>query len=228
MYGAMPRTARLDTPGLLHHVMIRGIERRKIFTDDVDRKDFIERLSDLLPETGTQCYAWSFLSNHADFLFRSGSQGIAALMRRLLTGYAIFFNKRHRRHGQVFQNRYKSVICQEDRYLQELVRYIHLNPLRARIVSDLEELAGYSYCGHSILMGNGKSDWQDIGYVLGCFGSNVRVVRRRYREYVDKIKIVTFLSNSPCLAFFHDSPKFLLTRQVCSAMQNTICCERIL
>ena len=92
MYGAMPRTARLATPGLLHHVMIRGIEPRKIFTDDVDREDFIERLSDLLPETGTQCYAWSFLSNHAHFLFRSGSQGIAALMRRLLTGYAIFFN----------------------------------------------------------------------------------------------------------------------------------------
>ena len=61
MYGAMPRTARLDTPGLLHHVMIRGIERREIFTDDLDREDFIERLSDLLPETGTQCYAWSFL-----------------------------------------------------------------------------------------------------------------------------------------------------------------------
>jgi REP element-mobilizing transposase RayT len=68
-------------------------------------------------------------------MFRSGSQGIAALMRRLLTGYAISFNRRHRRHGQLFQNRYKSVICQEDRYFIELVRYIHLNPLRARIVS---------------------------------------------------------------------------------------------
>jgi putative transposase len=82
----MPRIARLDTPGLLHHVMIRGIERRKIFNDDKDRENFIERLSILLPETKTQCYAWSFLSNHAHFLLRSGPTGIAALMRRLLTG----------------------------------------------------------------------------------------------------------------------------------------------
>ena len=82
----MPRIARLDTPGLLHHVMIRGIERRKIFRNDGDREDFIERLSDLLPETRTQCYAWSFLSTHAHFLFRSGPQGISTLMGRLLTG----------------------------------------------------------------------------------------------------------------------------------------------
>jgi len=74
-------------------------------------------------------------------------------MRRLLTGYAVSYNRRHKRHGQLFQNRYKSVICQEDRYLQELVRYIHLNPLRARIVKGLDELDGYSYCGHPALAG---------------------------------------------------------------------------
>ena len=125
----MPGISRLDTPGLLHHVMNRGIERRKIFNDDKDRENFIERLSILLPETKTQCYAWSFLSNHAHFLFRSGPPGIVVLMRRLLTGYAVSYNRRHKRHGQLFQNRYKSIICQEDAYLQELVRYIHLNPL---------------------------------------------------------------------------------------------------
>lgn len=68
---AMPRTARLDTPGLLHHVMIRGIERRKIFRDDKDRDNFIERLSILLPETKTQCYAWVFMPNHVHMLLRS-------------------------------------------------------------------------------------------------------------------------------------------------------------
>jgi len=103
MHTAMPRIARIDTPGLLHHVMIRGIERRKIFNDDKDRENFIERLSILLPETKTQCYAWSFLSNHAHFLLRSGPSGIAALMRRLLTGYAVSFNRRHRRHGSFFR-----------------------------------------------------------------------------------------------------------------------------
>jgi len=180
----MPRIARIDTPGLLHHVMIRGIERRKIFNDDKDRKDFIERLSILLPETKTQCYAWSFLSNHAHFLLRSGPAGIAALMRRLLTGYAVSYNRRHKRHGQLFQNRYKSIICQEDAYLQELVRYIHLNPLRAKIVDDLKELDRYSYSGHSALIGKKKREWQDVEYVLGFFGRRAGEARKGYVSYV--------------------------------------------
>jgi len=114
----------------MHHIMIRGIERRKTFRDNKDRDDFIERLSIILPETDTSCYAWALMSNHAHFLFRSGESGIAKVMRRLLTGYAIGFNRRYKRHGQLFQNRYKSVICQEDTYLKELVRYIHLHPVK--------------------------------------------------------------------------------------------------
>jgi len=164
--------------------MIRGIERRKIFNDDKDRENFIERLSSLLPKTKTECYAWSFLPNHAHFLFRSGPGGIAALMRRLLTGYAVSYNKRHRRHGQLFQNRYKSIVCQEDTYLQELVRYIHLNPLRAKIVVSLNELDWYSYCGHSALMGKKKRGWQEVEYVLSLFGTRVGEARRGYASYV--------------------------------------------
>lgn len=181
----MPRIARLDTPGLLHHVVIRGIERRKIFIDDKDRENLIERLSTLLPESKTQCYAWSLLSNHGHFLLRSGPAGIAALMRRLLTGYAVSYNRRHKRHGQLFQNRYKSIVCQEDSYLQELVRYIHLNPLRAKIVIDLKELDNYSYCGHSALMGKRKREWQEIEYVLGYFGTRIGDARKKYRTYVE-------------------------------------------
>jgi len=180
----MPRIARLDTPGLLHHVMIRGIERRKIFKDDKDRENLIERLSILLPETKTQCYAWSFLSNHAHFLLRSGPRGIAFLMRRLLTGYAVSYNRRHKRHGQLFQNRYKSIICQEDAYLQELVRYIHLNPVRAKVVADIKGLNRYAYCGHSALMGKKKRHWQDVEYILGFFGRRVGEARKRYGSYV--------------------------------------------
>ena len=182
----MPRIARLDTPGLLHHVMIRGIERRKIFNDDTDRENLIERLSILLPETKTQCYAWSFLSNHAHFLIRSGPPGIAALMRRLLTGYAVSYNRRHKRHGQLFQNRYKSIICQEDSYLLELVRYIHLNPLRAKVVVDVRGLDSYLYCGHSALMGKKKREWQEVEYVLGYFGKRIGEARKKYRLYVEK------------------------------------------
>jgi len=97
----MPRLARLDALGALHHIIIRGIERRKIFRDNKDRDNFIDRLSDLLPATQNTCYAWAFIPNHAHFLFRSSGE-ISTLMRRLLTGYAIYFNRKHRRHGQLF------------------------------------------------------------------------------------------------------------------------------
>ena len=147
----MPRTARLDAPGVLHHVMIRGIERRDIFRNNEDREDFIERLKVLCPKTQTSCYGWALMSNHAHFLFRTGTTPLSKLMRSLLTGYVIGFNRRHKRSGQLFQNRFKSIVCQEDIYLQELVRYIHLNPVRAGIVNTLDELRGYQYCGHSCL-----------------------------------------------------------------------------
>ena len=106
----MPRLARLDAPGVLHHIMIGRIERRNIFRINKDREDFLDRLSNLLPETQTSCYAWVLMSNHAHFLFRTGNVPLATLMRRLLTGYAVSFNHRHRRHGQLFQNRYKSIV----------------------------------------------------------------------------------------------------------------------
>ena len=87
-------------------------------------------------------------------------QPIATVMRRLLTGYAVSHNRRHRRSGHLFQNRYKSILCQEDVYLIELVRYIHLNPLRAKIIESLAKLDKYQYCGHSRLMGTIADHWQ--------------------------------------------------------------------
>jgi REP element-mobilizing transposase RayT len=155
----MPRTARLDAPGILHHIIIRGIERRKIFRDNQDPQNLLARLAKLLPETKTACYAWAFLPNHAHFLLRSGDVGLSTLMRRLLTGYAVSFNRKYKRHGPLFQGRYKSIICQEDRYLKELVRYIHLNPLRAKLVFDISKLNRYAYCGHSVLMDKKIRDW---------------------------------------------------------------------
>jgi putative transposase len=143
----MPRTARLAAPGVLHHVMIRGIERRKIFRNNKDREDFIDRLAVLCPETKTACCAWAFMPNHAHFLFRTGAEPLSRLMRRLLTGYVIGFNGRHGRNGQLFQNRYKSIVFQEETYLRELVRYIHLNPVRAGLVDNLEKLKRYEFWG---------------------------------------------------------------------------------
>jgi putative transposase len=180
----MPRLARLDAPGVLHHVIIRGIERRKIFLDGKDRDDLVDRLTTILPESKMSCYGWALMSNHAHFLFRTGDVGLSTVMRRLLTGYAVSFNRRHKRHGQLFQNRYKSIICQQDVYLKELVRYIHLNPFRAKLVSGIGELNRYKYSGHSVLMGRRKCQWQDTDYVLSHFGKRVADARKRYLSYV--------------------------------------------
>ena len=157
----MPRKARIDAPGALHHIIVRGIERRKIFRDDSDRDNFLKRLGNVLTETETPCFAWALIPNHSHLLLRTGITAIATVMRRLLTGYAVSFNRRHRRHGQLFQNRYKSILCQEELYLLELVRYIHLNPLRAGLVAELKSLDNYPYSGHRVLMGKLTHVWQD-------------------------------------------------------------------
>ena len=182
----MPRKARIDAPGAVHHIIMRGIERRKIFRSDPDRSDFIERLASIVNETHTKCLAWALIPNHIHLLLRTGRVPIATVMQRLLTGYAVRFNRKYRRHGQLFQNRYKSILCQEDPYLKELVRYIHLNPLRAGLVEDLNGLERFSWCGHGVLAGKRRNDWQEIEGVLQHFGKRRASAIRTYREFVSK------------------------------------------
>ena len=182
----MPRKARIDAPGALHHIIFRGIERRKIFRDNKDRDNFVARLGVVLSETGTPCYAWALIPNHAHLLVKTGNTSISTVMRRLLTGHATYFNRRYFRHGKLFQSRYKSILCQEDSYLLELVRYIHLNPLRAKLVSNLKSLGKWPYSGHSTILGKSDVQWQDIDYVLRLFGKTVSTGRKRYENYVEK------------------------------------------
>ena len=140
---------------------------------------------------------------------RAGPTPLSKVMRRLMTGHAVTFNKRHKRSGHLFQNRYKSVICEEDPYLLELIRYIHLNPLRAKLVEDLKELDKYPWTGHSAILGRRKNllipdqakSYQPsakstsakeqkplaektIEDVLLYFGNTKTVARRRYRQFV--------------------------------------------
>lgn len=180
----MPRKSRIDAPGALHHIIARGIERSDIFIDNFDRNNFIDRLALILPETGTRCFAWALLPNHFHLLLKTGEAPIATVIRRLLTGYAVTFNKRHLRYGHLFQNRYKSILCQEDAYLLELARYIHLNPLRAEIVADMDELDAYPFCGHATIMGNTTNTWQDFQRVLKLFDKRLGNARRTYRAFV--------------------------------------------
>ncbi|MEN6321687.1 MAG: transposase [Syntrophaceae bacterium] len=179
----MPRSARLDAPGVLHHVMGRGIERSDIFFDNKDRNDFINRLSKLDEEGAVDVYAWSLMPNHFHLLLKTKNRPLSSSMRKILTGYVVNFNRRHKRYGHLFQNRYKSIVCQEDAYLMELVRYIHLNPLRAGLVKDMNGLNRSPWSGHSALMGKVERQWQDTEYVLSYFGGK-RVRRKNYYKYV--------------------------------------------
>jgi REP element-mobilizing transposase RayT len=166
--------------------MVRGIERRRIVNDVADRQNFIMRLGELSAGTKTAIYAWALMTNHAHILLRSAEIGLSGFMRRLLTGYAISYNRRHRSWGYLFQNRYKSIICDENSYFTELVRYLHLNPLRAKQVKSIDQLDRYRWSGHGVLMGKIKNDWQDRDYVLKWFGKNEGEAKRAYRNYVKK------------------------------------------
>ena len=180
----MPRNARLDMPGLLQHVIVRGIEKRDIFLDDEDRGSFLVRFSGLLTDTETKCYAWSLMSNHFHLLVVPTQISLARFMRRLLTGYAVTFNRKHNRAGHLFQNRYKSIVCEEETYLMELIRYIHLNPLRAGLVKTMDELDRYPWSGHAVLMGKRKMQGQLLDEVLYRFGRKIVKARNNYREFV--------------------------------------------
>jgi REP element-mobilizing transposase RayT len=164
--------------------MVRGIERRRIFESERDREDFLDRLGRVIQEGGASCFAWVLIPNHAHILLQTGPTPLAGMMRRLLTGYAVSFNLRHQRLGHLFQNRYRSIVCEESAYLLELVRYIHLNAIRAGLVKEMEGLDWYRWSGHSVLMGRESRPWQAREEVLSYFGAREGVAKRRYRQFV--------------------------------------------
>ncbi len=124
------------------------------------------------------------MDNHFHLLVRTGKRSLAECMRKLLTGYVVNFNRRHKRYGHLFQNRYKSILCEEDPYLLELTRYIHLNPLRARVVNSLKELAQYPWCGHGVVIDAQEREWQDVESVLAYFGKRRGKAIAEYENYV--------------------------------------------
>ncbi|MHB8792534.1 MAG: transposase [Thermoleophilia bacterium] len=157
---------------MVHHVVARGIERRQIFMDDHDREIFLKRLTDLIQETENPLYTFAILPNHFHLLIRRGKTPVHTFMQRLLTAYAIYFNKRHGRSGHLFQNRYKSFACTDEGYFTVLLRYISLNPVRAGQCS-CEELKYFKYCGHAYILGNRESSWLASNEVLSLFGDTL-------------------------------------------------------
>jgi putative transposase len=180
----MPRKPRLDAPGTLHHIIGRGVEGVEIFRTDFDRDDFLSRVAELCRGKGWAVFAWAVMPTHFHLLIRTGHQTISQSMRKLLTGYVVNFNRRYKRYGHLFQNRYKSIICQDDPYLLELARYIHLNPLRVGLVGSFDGLNDYPWSGHSAIMGRIKRDWQDTDEVLAFFGGRKKEAIKRYEKFM--------------------------------------------
>lgn len=180
----MPRQARLDFTGALHHVVVQGIDNIEVFAEKADKQDFVERLAFLVPETKMACYAWSLTTNQIQLLVKSGGLGLSHFMRRLLTGYVVHFNKKYKRHGPLFQNRFKSLLCQEDSYFKELLRVVHLAPIEAGIVKTLQDLKKYEFSGHGTIMNTLEHFWQDSEHALSFFAQTETAARKKYQSFI--------------------------------------------
>jgi putative transposase len=166
----MPRQRRIVVPGEIHHVMARGLDGIEIFHKREDYCFFIQNLSKLLQESSCRCYAWVLMANHYHLVVRPLKGELSRFMLRLNMRYARYFNRQYKRRGYLFQDRFKSIATQEYWYFRELIRYVHLNPLRAGIVSSLSKLVQYPWSGHRAIMGVETNLWQSVDEVLSRFG----------------------------------------------------------
>ena len=178
----MPRLARIDYPGALQHVIARGIERKYIFKHKEDKEEFYARLKSILEKSSIKCYAWSIMDNHFHLLLQTGKTSLAEFMRRLLTSYALYYNKKYKRVGHLFQNRYKSVVCNKDAYLLQLVRYIHLNPVKAKLIT-IKMLESYIWTGHKELI-EGEVEILEREELLGYFSKREKAALEGYKKFV--------------------------------------------
>jgi REP element-mobilizing transposase RayT len=177
----MPRQARIDLPGQVYHVLSRGIERREIFHEPEDYLDFKDRMATWLVKTRTSCLAWCLMPNHFHFLLRRGERPLSELMHRVMTGYAVNFNLRHQRAGHLFQNRYKAILCETEGQLLESAIYIHLNPLRAKLVQDITGLEAYKWCGHLSAVSGFADKLLNREYLLAHFGDSEAAALAQYK-----------------------------------------------
>lgn len=175
---------RPDFPNALHHVMARGVARQKIFTDSNDYQLFLKKLGNCLQRNNVKCFAWALMPNHFHLLVQRTTVPIHKFMQSFLISYAMYYNCRHQRPGHLFQNRFKSILCQHDKYLFTLIKYIHLNPLRAKLVGNLDELKLFPWCGHGALMGNEVYPWHDVDFVSQLFDEDKGVAGNSYAEFM--------------------------------------------
>jgi REP element-mobilizing transposase RayT len=179
----MARQPRDDAPGVAHHVMVRGIERRAIFVDDADREDLLRRLAKLAVELGFLILGWALLWNHFHLVVQSANVRVSRLMARLGTGYVRRFNERHGRVGHLFQNRYRSRRAVDEADLMGLVLYAARNPLKHGLVADPAALEDFEWCGLGALLGRREPrPFEAVAETLALFGDDPHRARACIRE----------------------------------------------
>lgn len=175
------RSKRINIPGAFYHVMLRGIEGRPIFVTDQDRCKLCIYIQEAFERFGGQIHAFCFMTNHIHLIVRSSTQPLSAPMHRIASRYASYFNRTHERRGYLFQDRFKAILTQEELYLKRLVRYVHLNPVRAMLV---DKPSSYKWSSHNVYLGKDQVLWVEQGYVLSKFGETVSTARQNLENYV--------------------------------------------
>jgi putative transposase len=175
------RRPRLEIEGGLYHIMSRGNNRQPIFLNDDDYGKFLLELASQKRKLPFYLYAYCLMPNHFHLLIERRQGFLSRIMQRLLTSYCQYHNRKYGKSGHVLQGRYKSILCQSDRYLGELVRYIHLNPVRAKMVRRAED---YPYSSHRAYLGLEEALMVDVEPVLRHFGASKKLARERFNQFV--------------------------------------------
>jgi putative transposase len=177
----MARKPRIEYPGALYHVLTRGNRKLGIFNDDGDRKRFLQKIKDYKERYCFVVYAYTLMNNHLHLLIETKDIPLSRIMQGLLQSYTQWYNKKFRTVGHLFQGRYKSILCDKNAYLLSLVRYIHLNCVRAKIVKDPSR---YRWSSHRAYLGLERSDIVDTDFVLSQFSKNRKRAVQLYKKFV--------------------------------------------
>ena len=178
----MSRPLRLEYPHAIYHVTARGNARAAIFLDDDDRDIYLMVLTDCILRFGWICHAYCLMDNHYHLMIETPESNLSAGMRHLNGVYTQRLNRKHGRAGHIFQGRFKAILIERDSYLLELCRYVVLNPVRAKMVTDP---AHYSWSSYRAMVGEAPvPPWLHTGWLLNQFGNNRAETRRKYAEFV--------------------------------------------
>jgi len=177
----MARKPRIEYPGALYHVIARGNQRRDVFHDAADRRRYLAKLAHYKQRYAFRLLAYVLMTNHVHLLVETGTVGLGKNMQGLHQSYTQGYNRRYGAVGHVFQGRYQAILCDRDTYLLALVRYIHLNPVRAGLVSDPE---AYPWSGHREYCGPPSTGLLDCDVVLRMLSSRRGVARKQYQAFV--------------------------------------------